>query len=429
MCVVGEFKQGKSSLVNALLGSSVCPVDDDLATSAITLVRYGEQVSVVVRRRDGDQAVSEPISADDDPRVGHREPATPTTSSGSSGSTIGMPSPVLKQGLVIVDTPGHGRPRGRSRRGHARVPALRRRADLRQRRVVGAQRARGRLPRARRPTLCPTVLFVADQDRPLPRVAAHRRAQPRPPRRRRSWSSTRRGVEHGRASEALADKDRELNERAAAPGVARHAQRTTSIEPAKASALGRSLTDGRAVARARCSRGSGRGRALLSDPSQRGEIAAAPRATPRRASSTCAVPARSGARSSATASPTCRATINHDFRGGMRTITRAHRRAHRGADERQGVGRARPRPPDRGRRARHRDVHRPSSRATPTSARRSSSSWPRRTSRSRRSRHVDRDYRRERPVGVASRSTATTTPKPVGCSGTGLTGIRGGRAA
>ena len=51
VCVVGEFKQGKSSLVNALLGQNVCPVDDDLATSAITLVRYGEEASAVVRRR------------------------------------------------------------------------------------------------------------------------------------------------------------------------------------------------------------------------------------------------------------------------------------------------------------------------------------------------------------------------------------------
>jgi ribosome biogenesis GTPase A len=29
VCVVGEFKKGKSALINALLGSPVCPVDDD----------------------------------------------------------------------------------------------------------------------------------------------------------------------------------------------------------------------------------------------------------------------------------------------------------------------------------------------------------------------------------------------------------------
>ncbi len=45
VCVVGEFKKGKSALINALLGSAVCPVDDDLATAAVTVVRYGETPS------------------------------------------------------------------------------------------------------------------------------------------------------------------------------------------------------------------------------------------------------------------------------------------------------------------------------------------------------------------------------------------------
>ena len=42
VCVVGEFKQGKSALINALLSVDVCPVDDDLATMAVTVVRWGE---------------------------------------------------------------------------------------------------------------------------------------------------------------------------------------------------------------------------------------------------------------------------------------------------------------------------------------------------------------------------------------------------
>ena len=36
--VVGEFKQGKSSLVNALLNVDVCPVDDDIATAVPTFL-------------------------------------------------------------------------------------------------------------------------------------------------------------------------------------------------------------------------------------------------------------------------------------------------------------------------------------------------------------------------------------------------------
>ncbi|WP_337826844.1 hypothetical protein [Pseudonocardia sp. UM4_GMWB1] len=36
--VVGEFKQGKSQLVNALVNATVCPVDDDIAIAVRTVV-------------------------------------------------------------------------------------------------------------------------------------------------------------------------------------------------------------------------------------------------------------------------------------------------------------------------------------------------------------------------------------------------------
>jgi len=42
VAVVGEFKQGKSTLVNALLRTQVCPVDADEATAVPTLVRHGK---------------------------------------------------------------------------------------------------------------------------------------------------------------------------------------------------------------------------------------------------------------------------------------------------------------------------------------------------------------------------------------------------
>ena len=47
--VVGEFKQGKSRLVNALVNAPVCAVDDDIATSAPTVVKQGATPSAVVR--------------------------------------------------------------------------------------------------------------------------------------------------------------------------------------------------------------------------------------------------------------------------------------------------------------------------------------------------------------------------------------------
>ncbi len=48
--VVGEFKQGKSMLVNALVNAPICPIDDDVSTSVPTVVRYAESPSVTLVR-------------------------------------------------------------------------------------------------------------------------------------------------------------------------------------------------------------------------------------------------------------------------------------------------------------------------------------------------------------------------------------------
>lgn len=108
VCVVGEFKQGKSSLVNAMLGQTVCPVDDDLATSAITLVRFGEEPGAVVRRKgEGGQTSTEkvPIEQLSD---WVSEIGNPRNAKQVERVDISVNSPLLKQGLVVVDTPGMG---------------------------------------------------------------------------------------------------------------------------------------------------------------------------------------------------------------------------------------------------------------------------------------------------------------------------------
>ncbi|HEX9259040.1 MAG TPA: dynamin family protein, partial [Acidimicrobiales bacterium] len=107
VCVVGQFKEGKSSLVNGLLGVEVCPVDDDLATSAVTLIRYGDEPSAVVRRRvDGElQAVPVPIE-----ELGSwvSEVGNPDNRKAVERVDIATPSALLREGLMLVDTPGMG---------------------------------------------------------------------------------------------------------------------------------------------------------------------------------------------------------------------------------------------------------------------------------------------------------------------------------
>ncbi len=116
--VVGEFKQGKSSLVNAMLNAPVCPVDDDVATSVPTLIRYAEEPRAGLVRPTGgidrppgeesaDREHVEPIDFGSVP-VYASELGNPGNERGLLGVEIGLPRTMLADGLVLVDTPGVG---------------------------------------------------------------------------------------------------------------------------------------------------------------------------------------------------------------------------------------------------------------------------------------------------------------------------------
>jgi hypothetical protein len=107
VCVVGEFKQGKSLLVNALLAQGVCPVDDDLATAVITLVQHGPATKVVVVRRQGNRSQRIEIPPRE-LRSWVTEGGDPERRKGVERVVISLDHPLLAQGLSIVDTPGVG---------------------------------------------------------------------------------------------------------------------------------------------------------------------------------------------------------------------------------------------------------------------------------------------------------------------------------
>jgi len=106
--VAGEFKKGKSSLVNALVGASVCPVDDDTATSVPTYIRYGEQVVAAVIHAE-EPVRREPIPIEDIRRHVTQENVPGAAYNTSiAGVEVRLPRTMLASGLVIVDTPGVG---------------------------------------------------------------------------------------------------------------------------------------------------------------------------------------------------------------------------------------------------------------------------------------------------------------------------------
>ncbi|HEY6797587.1 MAG TPA: dynamin family protein [Kineosporiaceae bacterium] len=106
--VAGEFKKGKSSLVNALVGAAVCPVDDDTATAVPTYIRYGEQVQAYLLYPE-DPVRREPVAVDEIRRhVTQENSPSAAYVSGLAGVEVRLPRTMLASGLVIVDTPGVG---------------------------------------------------------------------------------------------------------------------------------------------------------------------------------------------------------------------------------------------------------------------------------------------------------------------------------
>jgi hypothetical protein len=106
--VVGEFKQGKSSLVNALLGATVCPVDDDIATAVPTSVRHGSPaVHVVARPRDRPDAERQKFPIDPARMHDYATEAMADQTLLVDGIDVELERELLR-GLVLIDTPGVG---------------------------------------------------------------------------------------------------------------------------------------------------------------------------------------------------------------------------------------------------------------------------------------------------------------------------------
>src|SRR4029453_18158873 len=100
--VVGEFKAGKSSLVNALVGTDVCPVDDDVATAAVTVVRhYHVPAAAAVWIRDG-EAQTDVIAVEDAAALVVEDSGTDRDELARVG--LGVPSGLREEGLGLRDT-------------------------------------------------------------------------------------------------------------------------------------------------------------------------------------------------------------------------------------------------------------------------------------------------------------------------------------
>lgn len=101
---VGQFKRGKSTLLNALVGHEVVPTGFVPVTAVPTVIRFGEALHARVRMHDG--------SWNDVPMVELKEYVTeelnPENKKGVDGAEVFVPSGLLSSGMCFVDTPGLG---------------------------------------------------------------------------------------------------------------------------------------------------------------------------------------------------------------------------------------------------------------------------------------------------------------------------------
>lgn len=104
LVVVGQFKRGKTSLINALLGADILPVAVIPLTSIVTIMTYGETLRIKVYFNDG--RVTE-IKPENLPEY-VTEKGNPKNIKDVSEVIITYPSPYLKDGVRLIDTPGVG---------------------------------------------------------------------------------------------------------------------------------------------------------------------------------------------------------------------------------------------------------------------------------------------------------------------------------
>jgi tRNA U34 5-carboxymethylaminomethyl modifying GTPase MnmE/TrmE len=123
VALFGRVSSGKSSLLNALLGTDVLPVGVNPITAVPARLRYGTALRAVITYASG-RNEEVPI---DEFRSLVSETGNPGNQRNVVRAVIEIPSPRLGQGIVLVDTPGLG---SLARRGAAETLAYLPACDL-----------------------------------------------------------------------------------------------------------------------------------------------------------------------------------------------------------------------------------------------------------------------------------------------------------
>lgn len=112
LAVLGQFKRGKSTLLNALLGEEILPASVIPLTAIPTFVRAGDERHARVVLNNGDSSIERAATSAEDLNAFLAtyvtEEANPANQLGVSQVEVFHPAPILRAGVVLIDTPGIG---------------------------------------------------------------------------------------------------------------------------------------------------------------------------------------------------------------------------------------------------------------------------------------------------------------------------------
>ncbi len=105
LAVAGDFKRGKTSLINALLGSSILPTDVKPTTAAVNRITYGVMARASILFKDGRREVLPSVSVLAD-YVTKLDSEKASVATGVQEAILEYPAMLCINHVDIVDTPG-----------------------------------------------------------------------------------------------------------------------------------------------------------------------------------------------------------------------------------------------------------------------------------------------------------------------------------
>ncbi len=112
LAVLGQFKRGKSTLLNALIGEEMLPMGVVPLTAAPTFIQFGHPPQILIRfqGKDDEEVYTGTSTADRSAYLATyvTEEGNPKNHRNVAEVQVSLPSPILESGVVLIDTPGIG---------------------------------------------------------------------------------------------------------------------------------------------------------------------------------------------------------------------------------------------------------------------------------------------------------------------------------